>query len=271
VVQLNPIKRKRTQIQKRPVSLFILGILLLSVVLLANSSSGAPTAFRNTTGARMKALVSLPESGEFESEKNLAQGKFLVASRKLKDPNFYQTVILLIRYGQDGASGLVINRPLNMKLSSVMPEIKELEQRKENLYLGGPVEPGRVLLLLKSAAAPEDSIPVFGDVYISSSRKELKRLIKSTNKSEKFRIYAGYAGWAPRQLESERDRGDWHVLKADTETLFDKKSLEIWQELIHRFSANWVHLKIPDRSGVQRFKLKRLQDQVRLKLLNQRQ
>jgi len=53
------------------------------------------------------------------------------------------TVILLIRHGQDGASGLVINRPLNVKLSTVLPEIKELEQRNENLYLGGPVEPGR--------------------------------------------------------------------------------------------------------------------------------
>jgi len=190
----------------------------------------------------MKALVSLPDSGGFKPEKDLAPGRFLVASRKLGDPNFHKTVILILGYGRNGASGLVINRPLKVKLSTVMPEVEELAQRKENLFLGGPVEPGRVLVLLKSAATPEDSIPVFGDVYISSSRKELKRLIKSTNKSEKFRIYAGYAGWAPGQLESERDRGDWHVLKADAETVFDKKSSEIWQELIHRFSANWVNL-----------------------------
>jgi putative AlgH/UPF0301 family transcriptional regulator len=81
----------------------------------------------------------------------------------------------------------VINRPLNVKLSTVMPEIKELEQRKEKLFLGGPVEPGRVLLLVKSPKTPEDAIPVFGDIYISSSRKELKRLVKSTDKSEKLR------------------------------------------------------------------------------------
>jgi len=246
---MNPAKRKNTQIQKLPASLFVVGILILSVVLLANSTSGAPATFGVTTGLRMKALVSLPDSGGFKAEKDLAPGRFLVASPRLKDPNFYQTVILLLRYGQDGASGLVINHPLKIKLSRVMPEIEELAQRQENLYLGGPVEPGRVLLLLKSAATPEDSIAVFGDVYVSSSRKELKRLIKSTNKSENFRIYAGYAGWAPRQLESERDRGDWHVLKADAETVFDKNSSEIWPELIQRFTANWVHLKIPDRSG----------------------
>ena len=205
----------------------------------------------------MEALASLQDPGGFESEKDLATGRFLVASRKLGDPNFHKTVILILRYGQDGAAGLVINRPLKVKLSNVMPEIEELAQRKENLFLGGPVEPGKVLILLKSAAKPEDSIPVFGDVYASSSRKELKRLIKSTNKSEKFRIYAGYAGWAPGQLESECSRGDWHVLKADAETVFEKKSSEIWQELIHRFTAKWVHLKGHDGSGFPGFKAKR--------------
>jgi putative transcriptional regulator len=257
VVRLNTVKRKSTKIQIIPASLLIVGSLILSVVFPVNSSSGAPTTLSNTIRHRMEALVSLQDPGGFEFEKDLAPGSFLVASRKLGDPNFYQTVILILRYGQDGAAGLVINRPLKVKLSNVMPEIEELAQRKENLFLGGPVEPGKILLLLKSAAKPEDSIPVFGDVYVSSSRKELKRLIKSTNKSEKFRIYAGYAGWAPGQLESECSRGDWHVLKADAETVFEKKSLEIWQELIHRFTANWVHLKNHDGSGFPGFKAKR--------------
>ncbi len=83
-------------------------------------------------------------------------------------------------------------------------------------------------------------MPVFGDVYLSSSQKVLQRLIKKPLKEEKFQIFAGYAGWAPKQLESEFDRGHWHILKADIETLFDKKSSEIWQELIHRVSVNWV-------------------------------
>jgi putative transcriptional regulator len=247
VVRLIPATRKSTQIQKLPAALFIVGILILSVVLLANSSSGAPTTLSNTVRHRMEALVSLQDPGGFGSEKDLGPGRFLVASRKLGDPNFHKTVILILRYGRDGASGLVINRPLKVKLSTVMPEIEELKQRKEKLFLGGPVEPDRIMLLVKSPKTPEDAIPVFGDIYISSSRKELNRLIKSTNKNEKFRIYAGYAGWAPGQLQSEHDRGDWHVLKADAETVFDKKSSEIWQELIHRFTAIWVHLKIHDR------------------------
>jgi len=270
-MRLNTVKRKRTQIQIIPASLLIVGSLILSVVLPANSSSDAPKSLSNTIRPRMEVLVSLQDPGGFESEKDLASGRFLVASRKLGDPNFHQTVILILKYGRDGASGLVINHPLKVKLSTVMPEIKELEQRKEKLFLGGPVEPGKVLLLLKSAAIPEDSIPVFGDVYVSSSRKALKRLIKSTNKSEKFRIYAGYAGWASGQLESEHDRGDWHVLKADAETVFDKKSSEIWQELIHRFTANWVRLKTHVGSKLQRIMVKRQRDQVPSKPLNLKQ
>jgi putative transcriptional regulator len=221
--------------------------MILPAVLLANSFFVAATDHQVTGGFKKDELFSLPEPGGFDSEKGLAKGRFLVAARRLKDPNFHKTVILLIRYGADGASGLVINRPLKVKISAVMPEIKELEQRKENLYLGGPVEPNKVLLLLKSAKTPEDSMPVFGDVYISSSRKELRRMITKTDKDERFRIYAGYAGWAPKQLESECYRGDWHVLSADAGTLFDKKPSEVWQELIQRFSVNWVRVK-PDLS-----------------------
>jgi putative transcriptional regulator len=126
------------------------------------------------------------------------------------------------------------------KLSTVLPDIKELDRRKETLYLGGPVEPTRILFLVKSANPPEASMPIFGDVYLSSSPKVLQRLIKKPVKEERFQIYAGYTGWAPKQLESECDRGHWHVMKADAETLFDKKSSEIWQELIDRISVKWV-------------------------------
>jgi putative transcriptional regulator len=177
---------------------------------------------------------------KIKSEKELAQGTFLVADRRLTDPNFRETVVLLIRYGPDGAMGLVINQPLKVKLSTVLPDIKELNRRKETLFLGGPVEPNRILLLVRSANLPDASMQVFDDVYLSSSQEVLKRLIKKPVKDDRFRIFAGYAGWAPKQLESEYDRGHWHVLKADTETLFDKKSSEIWPELINRVTVQWV-------------------------------
>jgi putative transcriptional regulator len=239
VVRLNPATRKNIQIQKRFVPVFIFVILILPAVITVSASLVAATLVRTADDQEMNAY-SRQAAVQVESEKELAQGKFLVASRQLLDPNFRETVVLLIRYGPEGAMGLVINRPVQLKLSRVLPDVKELDRSKETLHLGGPVEPNRVLLLVRSAKPPEASMPVFGDVFLSSSQKVLQRLIKKPGKDERFRIYAGYAGWAPKQLESEFDRGHWHVLKADTNTLFDKKPSEIWQELIQRVSVKWV-------------------------------
>jgi putative transcriptional regulator len=213
--------------------------LILPAVIIVSASLVAATLVRNTDDQKLSAY-SRQGAVQLRSEKELAQGRFLVAGRRLMDPNFRETVVLLIRYGPDGAIGLVINRPVELKLSTVLPDIEELDRSKETLYLGGPVDPARVMLLVRSAKPPEASMPVFGDVYLSSSQKVLQRLVKKPDKEERFRIYAGYAGWAPKQLESEYNRGHWHVLKADTDTLFDKKSSEIWQELIQRVSVKWV-------------------------------
>ena len=222
-------------------------IVVLSALLFVNLSSVSATLLREIYGLESKPYI-LPAPGDRQAERELAQGKFLVADSRLMDPNFRETVVLLIRYGQDGTMGLVINRPLQIKLSTVFPDVKELQQSKESLYLGGPVAPEEILLLVRSAQAPEHAMSVFENVYLSSSRDVLQRLIKKPEKDDRFRIYAGYAGWSPKQLESECERGDWHVLEADVETLFDHKASEVWPELIQRTSANWVHLK-----GAKRF------------------
>jgi putative transcriptional regulator len=253
VKRLNPVKLKILQIWRCPVFLALIIILALPAMLFVNLSSVSATLVQEIYGHASR-IYARPVPDGKKAEKELAQGKFLVADRRLMDPNFRETVVLLIRYGPDGAMGLVINRPIQVKLSTVLPDVKELEQSKETLYLGGPVEPGGVLLLVRASKQPEDSMPVFGDVYLSSSREVLQRLIQNPEKDERFRLFAGYAGWASKQLEAECERGDWHVLAADVETLFDRKSSEIWPELIQRATVNWVHLKAPDPSGIQRFR-----------------
>ena len=239
-MRLNPATRKRTQIQKTSsLSHFILVLLIIPAVVILSAPLGAATLVWNANDQK-KSAYSLKASSEKKPEKKLAQGKFLVADRKMMDPNFRETVVLLIRYGTDGAMGLVINRPVPVKLSTILPDMKDLDRSTEPLYLGGPVQPSMVLLLVRSANPIGSSMLVFDDVYLSSSQELLQRLIEKPVKEERFQIYAGYTGWAPNQLESEYDRGYWHVLKADTETLFDKNSSEIWQELIQRVSIKWV-------------------------------
>jgi putative AlgH/UPF0301 family transcriptional regulator len=88
------------------------------------------------------------------------------------------------------------------------------------------------------------------EVYISSSWELLERMMKKgTTKNECFRLFAGYAGWASSQLDFERTRGDWHVLKADAEMVFSQNPSQIWPELIRRATVKWVRLQIPRYSA----------------------
>jgi putative transcriptional regulator len=175
---------------------------------------------------------------------------FLVASRQLKDPNFLKTVVLLLEYSRSGAMGLVINRPTEVKLSNVLPKMEGLQDLADTLYVGGPVAKKQMLLLVRSGSKPNDSRRVFDDIYVSSSRALLQKMINDGDQGKAFRLYAGHAGWAPGQLDREVKRGGWHVLQADVATVFEKVPSEIWPELIHRSSALWVRLMEPKENVV---------------------
>jgi putative transcriptional regulator len=158
------------------------------------------------------------------------------------DQQFAETVVLLIEYNQQGAMGVIINRPSELKLSAVLPEIEVLRQRPDTVYLGGPVAKNQLLLLIRTSSPPEGSYLVFKDIHVSSSQEVMQRMIKNPQGEERFRVYAGYAGWAHGQLDNEIAAGGWHVLRADAETVFDKSASKIWPDLIRRSSAQWVRL-----------------------------
>ena len=180
-------------------------------------------------------------------DNNIAHGRFLVAARKLRDPNFSQTVVFLIQYDKTGAMGVVINRPTEVKLSAVMTDLKALHKRSDKIFWGGPVENNQLLLLFRSDVQPKESMHVFQDVYLGSSPKVIDWVLKNKSGENQFRVFAGYAGWSPGQLDQEVARGDWHILPAKADVIFNKKSAEIWPELIIRGSAKHVKMDLPDR------------------------
>ena len=103
-----------------------------------------------------------PERSTAPTAARLAKGKFLVASRALRDPNFSETVILLVEYDRDdGAVGVVVNRPTAVALIDALPEVRELRTRKDVVYLGGPVGLDRMLLLVRTPQQPPQSLRVF--------------------------------------------------------------------------------------------------------------
>ena len=228
--------------------LYLCFILILPVTLILCPGSGADASGEKPAKLLLKTAIPRQDHGEPGDREELAKGKFLVASRQLIDSNFQETVVLLIEYGMEGAMGLVINRPLKVRLATLFPDIKELKQRQDTVYLGGPVAVNQMLMLIGSPKTPQGSIPVIQDVYLSSSLEELMRLIKNADKNERFRIFAGYSGWAASQLDFERTRGDWHVLKADADAIFTQNPSELWPELIHKATLKWVQIKTPTRT-----------------------
>ena len=181
-------------------------------------------------------------SDKTQPRMELSKGKFLVASKELRDPNFFETVVLLLEYGRHGAMGLVINRPSTLKLSEVLPDIEGLQKRSDTIYLGGPVEKNKLMLLIRTSSPPQGSRLVFKDIYLSASQEIIEKMVDNPDTPQRFRVYAGYAGWAPGQLDHEVSRGGWHILQADGESVFDKTPSEIWPDLIRRSSALWVRV-----------------------------
>jgi putative transcriptional regulator len=159
-----------------------------------------------------------------------AQGKLLVAQRQLKDPNFSRTVVLLLHYDSHGATGLIVNRPSEVKLAELLPELEELKGRKDPAYIGGPVHGGGLHLLARSESKLEEASSVVDGVWVSRSRDLLERLLTEKEKRI-FRVYVGYAGWAPRQLDAEIERGDWHVTSATADDVFDDRPDDVWFRL----------------------------------------
>jgi len=165
-------------------------------------------------------------------EAKLAPGTFLVASRALRSTNFAQTVILLVAYDQNGAQGVVLNRPSPVQVSRVFPDLPKSEAPSPYIYLGGPVAQTQMRILVQTDQPSEDMQRVFDNVYSSGSPEVLKQLMNQRQPAVRFRTFAGYAGWAPGQLEREIERGGWHIFHAEADAIFDPSPSSVWPRLI---------------------------------------
>lgn len=176
-----------------------------------------------------------PAPGRLFSKEALARGKFLVASEMVKDGHFSRTVILLTEYGWHGAVGIIINRPMKAAPSSVLPYVKGLEKVDDFVWFGGPVDSGQITMLIRSKKAPAASVRVLADVYASTSIETLGALL-ADRKAGRFRLYAGYAGWAPQQLELEVAQGGWYVMDAGSADIFNGEGggEGVWSRLMGR-------------------------------------
>ena len=160
-------------------------------------------------------------------------GSLLVASRWLEDPNFGESVVLLIEAGRQGAMGVILNRPTSISVAKALPQIGELGNSDDLLYAGGPVEPNKPVILVQTSSPPEGSKEVLeNEVYLLTSPEAVRSVTQDSTEETTVRIFAGYAGWAAGQLEAEIARADWHLLPASARWIFDDEPQNIWSELL---------------------------------------
>jgi putative transcriptional regulator len=175
-----------------------------------------------------------------------AAGRLLVARPGLPDANFAHSVVLLVEADGQGAWGVIVNRPTDTTVATLFPDFAFLRSTSEVVHLGGPVRLRRVVALVGTAGAPDDTIAVLQGVRLCSSIEALERLAAAR---APFRVLAGYAGWGPGQLEGEIARGDWTVTDADAGLLFGHDGEPFWELLVRRGSS-LVAAAAPD--GAQR-------------------
>ena len=154
----------------------------------------------------------------------------LVAREELPDSNFKDSVVLVMNNIGVGPAGIIINRPTRISVSSLFPDVQRLAQVHDKVYFGGPVEIESVSFLFRADASPEHAIQVLDGVYLSSDKDLLIKLLARDKPMEGLRIFVGYSGWGPGQLQAEIARGDWKLSPAKPDAIFDAKPEHPWPD-----------------------------------------
>jgi putative transcriptional regulator len=158
-------------------------------------------------------------------------GQLLIASPALLDPNFARAVVAIANHDDDGALGVVLNRPSDTEVTEAVPDLAELVDDGEVVHVGGPVQPASIVVLAEFDDPTDAAYLVTGRVGLVSDRTGIERLGDVTARR---RVYAGYAGWGPGQLEAELEREDWILEDATSADLFAEDPLELWQQVLDR-------------------------------------
>jgi len=175
----------------------------------------------------------------------LGPGILLVATPQLVDPNFGRSVVLLIDHGSQGAYGVIINRRSDVPVHEVLGMIPELRGNDTPIFIGGPVGLESIRVLVHGDAGSAHSRPVLAGVSYLDQLQALRELLADPAQAPRLRFYAGYAGWAPGQLEAEVARGDWLLFKADAGTVFHPEPSRLWQRLQELGSGEWAAITAP--------------------------
>ncbi len=162
-----------------------------------------------------------------------ANGLLLIARPTLRDPFFARSVVLVTQAEDGSTLGVIINRPTTLKLSQFLSREIPTQHYRDPIYFGGPVMRQAMVSLFRSETVPEKAaFHVLKGIYLTMHPDNIEKLL--ADPMARYRIYAGFSGWAPRQLQSEFMRDGWYVLPADEATVFRESFDGLWEELVER-------------------------------------
>jgi putative transcriptional regulator len=176
----------------------------------------------------------------------------LLSMPQMMDPNFHHTVVLLCQHTDEGAWGLVLNRPTGKAATVITAEGEQFERSGLEVWLGGPVELERGILLLGYLPEDGEALRISDGLFVSGSPALLQRILGAVaggssrraapglpeGTSSRTRLLMGYAGWGPGQLERELTQSAWLIGNVDLDIVFDTEADRMWEAAIRRLGAD---------------------------------
>lgn len=164
-----------------------------------------------------------------------ARGKLLIAGPNLADSNFWRTVVLIVEHSDEGALGLVLNRPSETTVGEAVSELQHLLDVDDPLYVGGPVQPSALIVLAEFERPDDAALIAFEDIGVLAAGEE-----EAPPGVRRGRAFVGHSGWGPGQLDDEVERGDWILEPAQREDAFTEEPLGLWESVLTRKGGSYA-------------------------------
>jgi putative transcriptional regulator len=166
------------------------------------------------------------------------RGRLLISSGNLFDPNFRHTVVLVGEHSAEGALGVVLNRPMDVTVAEAVPVLAALVAPDQLLFEGGPVQPSHPVLLAELSHPELADVLIFGTVgfLVGEVSEDVRPGIL------RARVYAGYSGWGPGQLEREMEEGSWILEPALEDDVFTDAPDTLWSRVLERKGPEYRRL-----------------------------
>ncbi|MDH3752482.1 MAG: YqgE/AlgH family protein [Acidimicrobiia bacterium] len=162
--------------------------------------------------------------------RNRTKGRILVATPVLSDPNFDRTLVFMLEDNDDGSLGVVLNNPSDTTVGATVPELAWIAGADDPVFVGGPVSPEVALAIAECPGECAGFTPVVHDI----GTLDLSEGEASSVDIGRGRLYSGYSGWAPGQLQAELDAGAWFVVDLHPDDAFMAETVGLWERVLRR-------------------------------------